>query len=517
VGACSREKDWGNEMSTSALTNDILEKLKLVIFDLSLTDNGKVDVRLKEYYNKLLRLKKENAIVLAKYTLSYKQDNPGMTNSTLSTYCLYLVRFALKVNKSFGDMTRDDLLEYLETMKKPDSDRWKGTWNMFLVIITRFFKWFYYPDIPSSERVKPPIVTNLKKAKPKGGKRKKVFGPKDLWNFEDNEIFFKYCPNPRIKGYHGLAIDLGARPHELLQLKIEDIVWPPDGQGPKIQLNGKTGPRTVRSLRYYKYLMEWWEQHPKRSIPSAILFPSKKTGGILNVGSLRTIYIKELRPFFVKLLDDPIGQEDRNKINRLLEKSWTPKVFRHTTATEYSSLLSNPDANQWFGWTENSNTSSFYRHYNGDESSKSLMVAFGLSDPKQRLPRQRECTNVTCKELNTLDAPFCVKCRIPLTVPGYMEEGHRKEQEIDSLRDEILETRHQNGELQNMVVRAIDGIKRLDSEMNYYRNRWLETSREYQMEFGLTSKTKRKLAELKKQSDDLPDVGEIEGEPIEEQ
>ena len=222
---------------------------------------------------------------------------------------------------------------------------------------------------------------------------------------------------------------------------MQDIVWPPDGQGPKLSLNGKTGPRTVRSMRYYRYVREWMEQHPKRSIPSAILFPSKKTGGILNVGSLRTIYTEELRPFFTKLLDEPIGQEDRNRIRILLEKSWTPKVFRHTTATEYSPILSAPDANQWFGWTENSNTSSFYHHYNGDEASKSLMSAFGIVPRQQALPKMRECPNVTCKELNTPDAPFCVKCSVPLTVAGHIEQGHQKEKEMQALRNEILETK----------------------------------------------------------------------------
>ena len=190
-------------VSLESSTADIIsEKLKLAG---SLTDK-----RLRQYYNKLLRLERGNAITLANYTLSYRRDNPGIAESALATYCLYLVRFAQKVNKPFGDMTLDDLLGYLETLKKPDSEKWRETWNLFLVIITRFFKWFYYPNIPAGERPKPAIIAGLKKAKPKGGKRKKVFGPKDLWEEEDNEIFFKYCPDVRIKAYHGLAIDTGA-------------------------------------------------------------------------------------------------------------------------------------------------------------------------------------------------------------------------------------------------------------------------------------------------------------------
>jgi len=92
----------------TSTANIITEKLKLAG---SLTDK-----RLRQYYNKLLRLERGNAITLANYTLSYRRDNPGIAESTLATYCLYLVRFAQKVNKPFGDMTLDDLLGYLEIL-----------------------------------------------------------------------------------------------------------------------------------------------------------------------------------------------------------------------------------------------------------------------------------------------------------------------------------------------------------------------------------------------------------------
>jgi len=109
-------------------------------------------------------------------------------------------------------------------------------YNLFKIIITCFFKWFYAPDISSEDRPKPTIVANLKTAKPKGGKKRKRYGPNDMWTIIDNEIFFKYCPDARIIGYHSLAVDVGARPHELLGLKIEDIIWPPDGQPPRLSL-----------------------------------------------------------------------------------------------------------------------------------------------------------------------------------------------------------------------------------------------------------------------------------------
>jgi integrase len=58
-------------------------------------------------------------------------------------------------------------------------------------------------------------------------KRKEVsiYKPTDLWNAEDDLIFLKYCPSKRIRCYHALAGDSGCRPHELLNLRIKDIVF----------------------------------------------------------------------------------------------------------------------------------------------------------------------------------------------------------------------------------------------------------------------------------------------------
>lgn len=81
-------------------------------------------------------------------------------------------------------MERDDVLGYLDGLEKPESldptRKWKGFYNAFEITITRFFKWFYHQDIDADNRPKPAIVAGLKKAKPKGGKKRKMYGPGDM-------------------------------------------------------------------------------------------------------------------------------------------------------------------------------------------------------------------------------------------------------------------------------------------------------------------------------------------------
>jgi hypothetical protein len=68
----------------------------------------------------------------------------------------------------------------------------------------------------------------------------------------------------------------------------------------------------------------------------------------------------------------------------------------------------------------------------------------------------RECPNVTCKELNTPDAPFCAKCGVPLTVAAHIEQGHQKDQEMQQLKERM--------------DKMGDVIMHLDSSVKFYKN-----------------------------------------------
>jgi integrase len=90
-------------------------------------------------------------------------------------------------------------------------------------------------------------------------KKKTRYSPSDLWDQRENAIFLKYCPSVRDRCYHALANDMSARPDELLNLKIKDIVFKKTGEGKQyaeiLIKGGKTKPRTIPlidSLPYVK-------------------------------------------------------------------------------------------------------------------------------------------------------------------------------------------------------------------------------------------------------------------------
>ena len=60
-------------------------------------------------------------------------------------------------NLSFKQMTRDNILAFLDSFRKPeDADplhKWIGTYNTNRIHLTRFFKWLYSPDIEPDKKV----------------------------------------------------------------------------------------------------------------------------------------------------------------------------------------------------------------------------------------------------------------------------------------------------------------------------------------------------------------------------
>jgi hypothetical protein len=85
-----------------------------------------------------------------------------------------------------------------------------------------------------------------------------------------------------------------------------------------------------------------------------------------------------------------------------------------------------------------------YLHYFGNESSESLLEAYGIVPSGQQIDqlKPKQCPN--CSEPNKLDSKFCVKCRMVLSYDAYSETLEKQKEEKnqwDLLRKEIDEVR----------------------------------------------------------------------------
>jgi len=408
-----------------------------------------------QFSNTLHRmLNKENALIIANYISAMKSET-NLSDSYRRNIIIILSMLSFRIaNKLFKSMARQDVLSYLDSLRKAESvdpfHKWIGTYNLYATILTKFFRWLYYPDLPPKARTKPPVVENVFLLK---RKEVSIYKPTDLWTEDHDSLFLKYCPSKRIKCYHTVSRDSSCRPHEILKLKIKDVVFKftldKTKQYAEAVVNGKTGSRNVVLINSIPYIKDYLlNEHPQPGNPNApfICGLGKRLGRPVGVSLMYTIYVDIYqKDYFPKLLFSPdVLPEDKQKIRELLKKRWNPYIRRHTDITEKAlnpRIL--PTISQHVGWVQGSTMLQKYTHYFGRESSEAILEAYGVI-PKDKnqltdILKPKQCPQ--CNEPNKPDSKFCAKCRMVLTYDAYNEtigEKLQKDDALPTLSDQVM-------------------------------------------------------------------------------
>ena len=102
-----------------------------------------------------------------------------------------------------------------------------------------------------------------------------------------------------------MSRDLSVRPHEILNLKIKDIIFKTNGtqQYAEILVNGKTGTRHIPLFYSVPYIKDWLDSHQQRNNKNTYLIPSfdrhsRNFGNKLQAQSLNIIYRNYKLQFF---------------------------------------------------------------------------------------------------------------------------------------------------------------------------------------------------------------------------
>ena len=109
-----------------------------------------------------------------------------------------------------------------------------------------------------------------------------------------------------------------------------------------------------------------------------------------------------------------------------------------------------------------------YLHYFGNESSESLLEAYGIVTKDKQFSnalKPKPCPN--CTEPNKPDSKFCAKCRMVLTYDAYgetIEEKQQKESEVKELREKYeQEMKSMREEIQEdmrkQIAQLVAGLK----------------------------------------------------------
>ena len=95
-----------------------------------------------------------------------------------------------------------------------------------------------------------------------------------------------------------------------------------------------------------------------------------------------------------------------------------------------------------------------YLHYFGNESSESLLEAYGIMPKSQQIDqlKPKQCPN--CMEPNKPDSKFCAKCRMVLTYDAYsetIEQKRTKEKDVETLKEDIGILKETISDMQNLL------------------------------------------------------------------
>lgn len=413
----------------------------------------------------LTRITRKNCETIVTYILAMQTEVSPSQTYRIDTINK-LTHFAkFHHTKAFKAISRQDIIDFLDSFRKPESvdhlHKWVGTYENNRVVLLRFFRWLYYMDIEPKKRPKPDVMQNIPPIK---RKETSIYKPTDLWTEEDDELFYRHCPYPRDRCWHAVARDTGCRPHEMLKMKIKDVVVQQlqdskTGQTyqiARITVNGKTGTRHVRLYHSYPRLKDWLSNgHPFPGVPDVPVFGGtgkKNTGRRLSEHAMNAMYDRYKKTYFPQLLQSPtVSEEDKRKIRDLLKKPWNPYVRRHTAATEISKILKDSVLiDQYMGWSHAGNTRQKYQHYMADDAFDAMItLADGLISPnspslkgKKSPLRPRLCPN--CDESNKPEARFCTKCKFVLSWDVYNESiqtAEQSKQETQEMKQQLVQVK----------------------------------------------------------------------------
>jgi len=244
--------------------------------------------------------------------------------------------------------------------------------------------------------------------------------PEDMFTEDDIMHMVDATNKVRDKALIMCLWSLGCRPHELLGMRIGDIQF--DDYGCKIQLSGKTGSRTCRSVEAAPYLKAWLEQHPdNKTIHSPVWVYSNKK---------RMEYA--CFEIILQRLKDKIG----------MQKPMNPYQFRHSRATFLLRILPEAQVKKYLGWGPDSDMPGRYGHLSDRDTDDAMLKMHNLG--KDAVAEKSKLTPQICprcRQENGAEANLCSICQYPLRLEVAVAYDEKMKAWLDLYADLIQDPR----------------------------------------------------------------------------
>lgn len=307
----------------------------------------------------------------------------------------------LWLGKGFEEADRADLKRVFQGIRESDYEPW--TQDDYFKITKKFFRWLQNDEFVKGFRFPSPEET---------------VGPEDI--LTDEELFrvYQVCHSLRDKALSNTAYESAMRPHELLRLRKNDVLFDESGaivyvRPASSESNAKTGSRPVRVINAAPLLANWIENHPLKPADSPLWVDM----------STNTTFEALKWSGYSKIVK-------RWTAEARIEKHITAYLFRHTRLTHLAKFMTEAQLCVFAGWKIGSDMPRMYVHLSGRDVDDTLLKAYGLKkgeEIQERVPKK--C--VRCGALSEAEAETCSKCGMALTLQAAL----KRDEEIEKLAE----------------------------------------------------------------------------------
>jgi len=322
----------------------------------------------------------------------------GKADLTIANKINKMNQFALKINKPFDNITREDLEIYLDKIYSEISERTgkklkSSTLCVMKSEIKQFFRW-----LKNTEDY-PPIVKWIKTGFATSNSSLK---PEDVLTPEETKSLIETASTSMHRALISIMWDTGGRCSEIVSMDINSITQ--RDKYAEIHIKGtknKYADRTVPIVHSLPYLNQWLDIHPFRNNKNAPLWLSntnrRKHQRLTNIGIAHII------------------KEVTEKAD--IKKNIHPHSFRHGRATDLSKKgLSEYQLCTFFGWKIGSNIPQTYIKMVGRDLTPQFLSIEGNGEYKTQ-PIENPIQPINCPICdftNGATARFCSRCGRPL-------------------------------------------------------------------------------------------------------
>jgi len=245
----------------------------------------------------------------------------------------------------------------------------------------------------------------------------------DVITEEEAKRMIEAATSTRDKALIAVAYEGGFRIGELLGMEIKDVSF--DENGARVNVHGKTGPRTVRLMASAPLLARYMDDHPLKGKQDSPLWINPVDSG-RNAGK---------RMAYMTTREAILRVAGRAGITKRIY----PHLFRHSAATRDASYNINERLLEIrYGWTKGSRMAARYTHIKDEKAvDDTLLNLYAGKEAKPPAPEFHPIVCARCQEKNSPGMRFCGRCGTPLD----QRELAKQSVEIEDLRqkvDEIL-------------------------------------------------------------------------------